>query len=209
MENAESLRDLMVVSQIAARGITDEHVIDAMRKVPRHRFVPDSVAAYAYEDQPLSIGEGQTISQPYIVASMTQAAKVGPGSRVLEIGTGSGYQAAVLAEMGCEVFTIEKVPSLALSAKHTLKECGYENVEVKEGDGTLGWREKSPFDAILVTAGAPHVPEELIAQLAENGRLIIPVGDRSSQQLKCVTKSLSEDVLEYVRFVPLIDQDGW
>ncbi|MFN2443690.1 MAG: protein-L-isoaspartate(D-aspartate) O-methyltransferase, partial [Thermoanaerobaculia bacterium] len=170
-------RQQMVSDQLVARGIGDPDVLEAMRKVPRHRFVPQEVAAQAYEDQPLPIGFDQTISQPFIVAYMTQALDLVPSDRVLEIGSGSGYQAAILAEIVNEVFTIEIVPELAERSRSSLEQLGYGNVMVREGDGYRGWPERAPFDGIIVTAAPTYIPKTLIDQLAINGRLIIPVGD--------------------------------
>jgi len=201
-------RDAMVRFQIQARGLRDEHVLRAMRKVPRHEFVPTELREEAYGDYPLPIGLGQTISQPYIVALMTEAARLKPGARVLEIGTGSGYQAAILAEIASEVYTIELLPALAVSAASRLKALGYANVTVRTGDGYAGWPEKAPFDAILVTCGAPEVPPPLIEQLATGGRLIMPVGPGDGvQSLLCLEKrsdgNIERSDLGAVRFVPL------
>jgi protein-L-isoaspartate(D-aspartate) O-methyltransferase len=198
-------RHRMVEDQIAARGITDAAVLEAMRQVPRHRFVPADQAANAYEDHPLAIGHDQTISQPFIVAYMTQALGLSPPDRVLEIGTGSGYQAAVLSTIVREVYTIEIIPELAAEATETLRELGYENVRVRQGDGYRGWPEAAPFDAIIVTAAPRAIPQPLIDQLAVDGRMIVPVGDWY-QELVIVTKT-SEGVVEQktipVRFVPM------
>lgn len=196
----------MVSKQIEARGVRDSAVLEAMRKVPRHRFVPRSQLVNAYRDRPLPIGHGQTISQPYIVALMTELAGVKRGDKVLEIGTGSGYQAAVLAQMGVKLFSIEIIAALAKSAKATLNELGYgNNVDVRHGDGYVGWPEQAPFDAILVTAAPPKVPKPLKEQLKVGGRLIIPVGKRYQSLLK-VTRTKSwyrEESLIPVRFVPM------
>lgn len=198
-------RQQMVSDQLVSRGIADPDVLEAMRKVPRHRFVPQSEAAQAYEDRPLSIGYDQTISQPFMVAYMTQALDLAPSDRVLEVGSGSGYQAAILAEIVSEVYTIEIVPELAQSAKRTLEQLGYGNVHVRHGDGYRGWPEEAPFDGIIVTAAPQYIPKPLIEQLAINGRLIIPVGDWY-QELVIVTKT-AEGVTEQrtlpVRFVPM------
>jgi protein-L-isoaspartate(D-aspartate) O-methyltransferase len=207
-------RERMVTTQIEARGITDPLVLSAMRAVPRERFVPSALARFAYEDRPLPIGEGQTISQPYIVAMMAQAAGHEPGARVLEIGTGSGYGAAVLSRIAAEVYTVERVPVLAEEARDRLARLGYANVHVLEGDGTLGWAEHAPYDAILVTAGGPRVPEALLGQLAAEGRLIMPVGAGSRhQRLVRVTRTATQEYryeyLEEVAFVPLIGAEGW
>jgi protein-L-isoaspartate(D-aspartate) O-methyltransferase len=196
----------MVSKQIEARGVHDARVLQAMRKVPRHRFVPASQRAYAYDDRPLSIGHGQTISQPYIVALMSELAGVKPGDEVLEVGTGSAYQAAVLAEMGVNVFSIEIIEPLAKRAKATLAKLGYaKSVEVRHGDGYAGWPEHAPFDAIVVTAAPPKIPEPLKQQLRIGGRLIIPVG-KSYQSLLRVTRTkdgFREESVIPVRFVPM------
>lgn len=201
-------REHMVERQLAGRGIDDGPVLDAMRKVPRHRFVPDPLGGQAYSDQPLPIGHGQTISQPYIVALMTQLARPRPGARVLEVGTGSGYQAAVLAELGAEVYSIEIVAPLAEQAAQVLRELGYSGVVVRAGDGYAGWPEQAPFDAILVTAAPERVPAPLLGQLRPGGRMVIPVGPvRAVQELRVIGKhadgSLEERVVTPVRFVPL------
>jgi len=199
-------REWMVREQLAARGIRDERVLDAMRRVPRHELVPESQRAHAYADRPLPIGEGQTISQPYIVAAMSEAAKLEGTERVLEVGTGSGYQAAVLAELASEVYTIELEPELAARAKADLERLGYRNLQTRTGDGYAGWPEAAPFDAIVVTAAPDHVPPALVEQLAVGGRLVIPVGGRWSQELLVVTKTADGVVqrrLMPVRFVPL------
>jgi protein-L-isoaspartate(D-aspartate) O-methyltransferase len=198
-------RERMVVEQIESRDITDRLVLAAMRKVPRHLFVTPGSAHHAYEDFPLPIGHGQTISQPYIVAFMTQALGLKGGEKVLEIGTGSGYQAAVLAEIAKSVYTIEILDPLADEARDRLARMGYKNVKVRAGDGYLGWPEAAPFDAIIVTAAAPHIPEPLKEQLKEGGRLVIPVGDEY-QELIVVTRGGSgfeEKRVLPVRFVPM------
>jgi protein-L-isoaspartate(D-aspartate) O-methyltransferase len=205
-------RRLMVDSQIRARGVTDPRVLAAMAKVPRHRFVPRHLWEQAYNDYPLPIGEDQTISQPYIVALMTEALELKGTEKVLELGTGSGYQTAVLAELAAQVFTIDRIPSLVLSAEKVLKELGYTNITVQVGDGTLGWPGEAPFDAILVTAGSPQVPPPLVDQLAMGGRIVIPVGDRYSQTLTRVRRSpegLRHEYLGGCRFVKLIGRHGW
>lgn len=201
----ESTRLRMVDRQIAARGVRDGKVLDAMRSVPRHKFVPADAQRVAYADHPLSIGEGQTISQPYIVAFMTESLELGDDEKVLEIGTGSGYQAAVLAEIVDKVYTIEIVAPLGRRAKTLLDRLGYDNVDVRIGDGYVGWPEEAPFDAIIVTAAPDHIPQPLLDQLAPNGRLIIPVGD-VSQTLIRITKTetgLVRDKLLPVIFVPM------
>ncbi len=196
----------MVSRQIEARGVRDARVLQAMREVPRHRFVPQSELAHAYDDRPLPIGNGQTISQPYIVALMTELAQVKPGDQVLEIGTGSGYQAAVLAQLGVKLFSIEIIEPLAKRAKATLAALGYsKNVEVRHGDGYAGWPEHAPFDAVLVTAAPPTIPEPLKQQLRVGGRLIIPVGKRYQSLLK-VTRTedgFRQETVIPVRFVPM------
>lgn len=206
-------RRRMVEEQIRARGVSDERVIRAMLEVPRHRFVPPGQQVFAYEDQPLPIGYGQTISQPYIVAFMIEALGTAPSDRVLEIGTGSGYAAAVLSRVAAEVYSIETLAPLAEAAKKTIEGLGYTNVHLRTGDGTKGWPEEAPFDAILVSAGAPVVPESLVGQLTPGGRLVIPVGDRIDQRLLRITRNVSgelqEDELAIVRFVPLIGAEGW
>ena len=208
----EDVRLRMVERQIAARGLRHEGVLAAMRKVPRHMFVDERSRGHAYEDRPLSIGEGQTISQPYMVAIMTAAMVPAAGDAVLEIGTGSGYQTAVLAELVARVYTVERIASLQDKARKVLDELGYANVEFVVGDGTVGLPEHAPYDCVLVTAGAPGVPESLKAQLAERGRLVIPVGSRHYQELVRVTRkgeSFYEEKMEGCAFVPLIGQEGW
>ena len=211
MNYAEQRND-MVESQLKRRGIKDPLIIKAMGRVVRHEFVPLMQIGSAYHDGPLPIGSGQTISQPYMVAIMTEALCLKGGERVLEIGTGSGYQAAVLAEIAGEVYTIERHVELAERARERLLRLDYDNIHVSVGDGTLGLPEKGPFDGIIVTAGAPHVPESLNAQLSEGGRLIIPVGGRYLQSLLRITRKgddfKQEDLLGCV-FVPLIGEDGW
>jgi protein-L-isoaspartate(D-aspartate) O-methyltransferase len=199
----------MVTEQIEGRGVSDPEVLRAMRAVPRHEFVPETERAHAYEDRPLPIGDGQTISQPYIVAFMTEAAGVRPGARVLEVGTGSGYQAAVLAEMGADVYSIEIVAPLADAARGVLARSGYGRVHVRTGDGRKGWREAAPFDAILVTAAAARVPPALLEQLAPEGRLVMPVG-RGWQELEVHQRTPAKIVVKRVlpvRFVPLVGSD--
>jgi protein-L-isoaspartate(D-aspartate) O-methyltransferase len=201
----QTARDRMVRDQIAARGITNERVLAALGRVPRHRFVPAAQRDAAYGDHPLPIGHGQTISQPYIVALMTDLADLQPGESVLEIGTGSGYQAAVLAEMGVRVKSIEIVPPLAEDASHLLRELGYDGIEVRAGDGYRGWPEGAPFDAILVTAAPPEIPQPLVEQLAIGGRLVVPVGTQL-QELVVKTRTpegLRDRTVLPVRFVPM------
>jgi protein-L-isoaspartate(D-aspartate) O-methyltransferase len=199
------LRERMVEEQIVARGVRDTVVLRAMRTVERHLFVPDSLRPLAYRDHPLPIGEDQTISQPYIVALMTELVRPTPGARILEVGTGSGYQAAVLAATGAEVWTIEIVPSLARSSAERLKRLGYAKVHCREGDGYAGWPSEAPFDGIVVTAAPEKIPPPLVEQLAVGGRLVIPVGG-ASQELTVLTKTekgtKTEKVLP-VRFVPM------
>jgi len=207
-------REQMVEDQIAARGVRDPGVLAAMRAVPRDAFVVDGLARLAYDDRPLPIGDGQTISQPYIVAAMTEALGLQPRDRVLEIGTGSGYAAAVLATIVAEVYTIERLESLAESARRRLAELGYANVRVRCGDGSLGWPEHAPYDAIVVTAGGPDVPPSLLRQLAVGGRLVMPVGATPRvQELVRVTRTAEtayeRETLEKVAFVPLIGAEGW
>jgi len=198
-------RERMVTQQIEARGVEDPRVLEAMRRVPRHAFVPRSQAPQAYADHPLPIGHDQTISQPFIVAIMAELAEVDPGDRVLEVGTGSGYGAAVLGELAAEVYSIEILEPLALRAAATLKRLGYARIHVRAGDGYAGWPDAAPFDAIVVTAAAPRVPPLLLEQLAEGGRLVIPVGD-ALQQLEVHTRT-ADGVLRRrvfpVRFVPM------
>jgi protein-L-isoaspartate(D-aspartate) O-methyltransferase len=214
MANFTDLREEMVARQIAARGVRSEKVLDAMRNVPREQFVPKGVTEFAYEDSPLPIEAGQTISQPYIVAFMIEGLALTGGEKVLEIGTGSGYAAAVLAEIAGNVYTIERIGELARSAIDALAESGYDNVHVLHGDGTLGWPEHAPFDGIVVAAGGPEVPDSLKKQLRIGGRMVIPVGeDREFQELLRVTRisetEFKTDDLAAVRFVPLVGAEGW
>lgn len=198
-------REQMVAQQIESRGVSDKLVLKAMRKTPRHEFVPEDMKRYAYMDNPQPIGEKQTISQPYIVALMTELLELKGGEKVLEIGTGSGYQAAVLAEIAGEVYTIEIIESLAKSAEERLQRMGYENVTVKWGDGYQGWEEHAPFDHVIVTAAPDHVPQPLVDQLKVGGTMVIPVGDYF-QELKLLTKTESgveEKSIIPVRFVPM------
>lgn len=215
MDRFAKMRKKMVDSQIRSRGVRDERVLAAMEKVPRHFFVEEGLQDQAYSDHPLPIGERQTISQPYIVALMTEALDLTGTEKVLEIGTGSGYQAAVLAELADRVFSTERIARLAERARKILDALRYSNVLIKVGDGTQGWKEEAPFDGIIVTAGAPKVPKPLVEQLAVGGRLVIPVGDRFSQNLLRVVR-LSEDPedvdevdLGGCRFVDLIGEHGW
>ncbi len=213
MRSFSIARRRMVEEQVIARGIADQRVIDAMFKVPRHKFVEQALEGKAYQDAPLPIGEKQTISQPYMVAVMSEALALDGSETVLEIGTGSGYQAAVLALLADRVFSLERIPSLARRARKVLDECGFGKVNIRLADGTQGWQEMAPFDAILVTAGAPEVPQHYLDQLAVGGRLIIPVGDRESQLLLRVTRTGEKDYIEEqmlgCRFVPLIGNHGW
>ncbi len=200
-------REQMVAEQIAGRDMRDEQIARAFRKVPRHLFVPQEQRANAYEDRPLSIGYGQTISQPYIVAVMTEALDIKPGQKVLEIGSGSGYQAAILAEMGAKVYSIEIVPELAAFAQTNLKSAGYSQVSVKTGDGYKGWKEHAPYDAVIVTCAPEKVPEPLVEQLKSGGKMVIPVGEAGdAQDLVMIVKEqgkLVSKVLAPVRFVPM------
>ncbi len=202
----------MVEDQIISRGINDPRVIAAMKKVPRHRFVEEALQKQAYSDHPLPIGEKQTISQPYMVALMTESLLLTGREKVLEIGAGSGYQTAILAELAEKVYSIERIRSLAIRARQLIYELGYFNVEIKIFDGTYGWLEESPFEAIIVTAGAPDIPQTLIHQLAQGGRLVIPVGDAFVQDLVRVTKTedgIKKEDLGGCRFVKLIGKYGW
>jgi len=202
----------MVEEQIVSRGIKDAKLIAAVKKIPRHLFVEEALQNQAYSDHPLPIGEKQTISQPYMVALMTEALLLSGKEKVLEIGTGSGYQTAILAELSEKVFSIERIRSLAIRARKLLYELGYFNVEIKIFDGTFGWVEERPFDAIIVTAGSPDIPQPLIDQLAMGGRLVIPVGDAFVQDLFRVTKAeegIKKEDLGGCRFVKLIGKYGW
>ncbi|MFC1840035.1 protein-L-isoaspartate(D-aspartate) O-methyltransferase [Thermodesulfobacteriota bacterium] len=210
-ERYEEQRLRMVNEQIIARGVTDTQVVKAMKRVGRHLFVPEEYTRMAYADRPLPIGYGQTISQPYIVAYMTEILDLKPGEKVLEIGTGSGYQAAVLAEICDKVYTIEVVSPLGERARSLLKKLGYGNVVFKIGDGYKGWKENAPFDAIIVTCSPTHIPEPLQKQLAEGGRMIIPVGERYVQQLVYLVKKdgkLRRKAVLPVSFVPMVDEKG-
>lgn len=202
------LRERMVTQQIVARGVEDPGVIEAMRKVPRHLFVPESNRAFSYRDHPLPIGQGQTISQPYIVAYMTEALELKADDMVLEIGTGSGYQAAILAELVKEVYTIEIIERLGKRAQKTLEKLGYRNIHVKLGDGYKGWPEKAPFDAVIVTCAPEQVPQALVEQLREGGRIIIPVGRAGAVQklVRGIKKNgrVEAKQVMHVRFVPMV-----
>lgn len=210
-DSFEKKRDRMVLEQIELRGVNDRAVLKAMRKVPRHKFVPDIYMEYAYNDYPLPIGEEQTISQPYIVAYMTAALKLEPNDKVLEIGTGSGYQAAVLAEICDSVYTIEIFESLGNKALKLLNSLHYDNIKVKIGDGYKGWPEFSPFDVIIVTCSPSEIPQPLIDQLKEGGRMIIPVGLKNNQNLVLLKKKngkIKQHSVLPVRFVPMINEFG-
>ena len=207
----ERQRKQMVSQQLRGRDIIDARVLDAMTKVPRHLFVPLRMRDLSYQDSALPIDQGQTISQPYIVALMSQLLSIKPGDKVLEIGTGSGYQAAVLAEMGAEVYTIEIIPELGGQAEKLLDELGYVKVKVKIGDGYLGWTENAPFDGIIVTCAPTAIPDPLKQQLAERGRMVIPVGESGFQQLLLLTKKegmIKQQKTIDVRFVPMVDEKG-
>src|SRR3990172_375649 len=202
----------MVEEQIVGRGVKDTRVLAAMRKIPRHEFLPEAIRGVAYADQALPIGEGQTMSQPYMVALMTELLDLKATERVLEIGTGSGYQAAVLAELCEKVYTVERVKTLAAQARVVLDRLGYKNVAIKVYDGTYGWKEMAPFDAVIVTAGSPDVPSALVDQLRDGGRLVIPVGERYAQQLLKIVRKAEGTVMEKsipCVFVPLIGAHGW
>lgn len=205
-------RERMVKNQLIPRGIKDERVLRAMGKIHRHLFVEEALVGEAYNDHPLPIGHNQTISQPYIVALMTQALELKGKEKTLEIGTGSGYQTAILAELSKKVYTIERIQPLMEKATKLLGKLGYSNILFKAYDGTLGWKERQPFDAIIVTAGAPRVPDPLLDQLAVGGRLLIPIGDKHSQELIKVTKKrkdIKKENLGGCRFVDLIGVYGW
>lgn len=207
-----TIRQRMVHEQLIPRGIHDPRVLAVMGEVPRHLFVDDAMQAHAYGDYPLPIGDGQTISQPFIVAFMTQALQLTGGEKVLEIGTGSGYQAVILSRLCARVFTVERLNSLVASSRRLFDRLRCYNIQSKLDDGTLGWPEHAPYDAIMVTAGGPEIPEPLVAQLADPGRMVIPVGEQEHQELRLVTKKdgqIQEEVLEWVRFVNLIGEHGW
>ncbi len=211
-EALQARRQVMVVAQLRERGIRDPRVLEAMERVPRHEFVPQDHVADAYGDFPLPIGEGQTISQPYIVAAMLEALALRAEDAVLEIGTGSGYQAAILCELCRNVYSMERHASLSDRAEKTLKRLGYDNFELRTGDGGLGWPEAAPFDAIVVSAAVPRVPVTLFEQLREGGRLILPVGSQISQELQLVGKQSGVAMLTHLdgcRFVPLVGSGGF
>ena len=209
----ERARHRMVETQLIPRGIRQKEVLHAMMTVPRHLFVDEALVAQAYNDYPLPIGEGQTISQPFMVAYMTEALGLTGGEKVLEIGTGSGYQTAVLSLLAEKVYSVERIPELAARARRILDRLNYSNVVIRVGDGTIGWPEEAPFDAIIVTAAAPRIPPAYIEQLSPGGRLVIPVGGELSQELLRVTRaedgSLKEEDLGGCRFVKLIGREGW
>ncbi len=211
--NFDIARKRMVENQVIGRGIRDRRVIEAMQKIPRHLFVEEAMAAQAYNDNPLPIGERQTISQPYMVALMTELLELKGKERVLEIGTGSGYQAAVLAVLADRVYTMERIRPLAMRARKVLDSLGLLNVNIKIDDGTCGWEEEAPFDAIIVTAGAPEIPDDLVTQLAPGGCLVLPVGNQISQTLVRVRKgvdgAVSVEQSIGCRFVKLIGKHGW
>ena len=206
--NFQAMRERMVETQIRARDVTNAAVLQAMGRVPRHLFVPDDVRPFSYEDRPLPIGRGQTISQPYIVAYMTEALQLEPAHTVLEIGTGSGYQAAVLADIVKQVYSVEIVPDLAETARRSIAEAGYRNVEVRTGNGYMGWREHAPFDRIIVTAAPPEIPQALVDQLAVGGIMVVPVGTES-QEIVVINKTpggvIQKRTIE-VRFVPMVSK---
>ena len=205
-------REKMVKTQLVPRGIKDPRVLKVMGKVPRNRFIEEALSGEAYNDHPLPIGHKQTISQPYIVALMTEALELTGEEKVLEIGTGSGYQTAILADLSGKVFTVERVRDLMVKARNVLADLGYNNIMFKAFDGTLGWKEYEPYDSIMVTAGAPKIPEPLLDQLADGGRLIIPVGNRFSQELIKVTKKKGNIIRKNFggcRFVDLVGVHGW
>ncbi|MFH1460778.1 MAG: protein-L-isoaspartate(D-aspartate) O-methyltransferase [Candidatus Omnitrophota bacterium] len=208
----QSLRKKMVEFQLMARGIKDTRVLDVFLKIPRHEFVPEELIKSAYEDCPLPIGNGQTISQPYMVALMTELLGLTGREKVLELGTGSGYQTAVLAELAKEVYSIERIKKLSKAAWEQLQRFNYSNVKLEVGDGSLGWAEFAPYDAIIVTASAPETPKILIEQLKDNGRLVIPVGGRFSQELLLIEKEPGEIKTHEICgcvFVPLLGEQGW
>ena len=213
MNDFSIARRRMVEDQVMARGVKDPRVIDAMLRVPRHKFVEQGLESQAYQDAPLPIGERQTISQPYMVAVMSEALALDGTEKVLEVGTGSGYQAAVLALLADRVFSLERIPALARRARKILDACGYSKVNIRLADGTLGWQEMAPFDVIIVTAGAPDVPRDYLDQLAVGGHLVIPVGDRLSQVLMRITRTAKDEFKEEqllgCRFVPLVGNHGW
>jgi protein-L-isoaspartate(D-aspartate) O-methyltransferase len=210
--NFARARERMVEEQLVNRGISDLRVLAAVSRIERHRFVEEALQTRAYDDKPLPIGERQTISQPYMVGLMTQALELRGHERVLEIGTGCGYQTAVLAELAATVYTIERLAVLAAAARATLESCGYTNVVTRVGDGSLGWAEEAPFDAVIVTAGTPQVPRPLVAQLSAGGRLVFPIGEEELQTLVRIRKEeggLREEYFGDCRFVKLVGRYGW
>jgi protein-L-isoaspartate(D-aspartate) O-methyltransferase len=211
-DNEINKRLLMVENQLKSRGIADQNVLSAMSKIPRHLFIPPEKSDCAYDDGPLSIGEGQTISQPYIVALMTQCLQIGENEKILEIGTGSGYQMSILLELTRNVYSMERLPSLAQKARKNLTALGHKDLQIRVGDGTCGWSEEAPFDGIIVTSGAPDVPPALKQQLAEGGRLVIPAGSRYTQTLYTITRkgnTFHQEEITPCVFVPLIGKHGW
>lgn len=207
------MRMMMVDEQLIPRGISDKKVLDVFRKVPRHEFVREDLRQAAYNDYPLPIGDNQTISQPYMVALMTESLKLKGVEKVLEIGTGSGYQAAILAELAKEVYTVERFKELADNAGNVLAKLGYKNVKIKVGDGTLGWEENAPYDGIVVTAGAPGIPESLVKQLKDGGRILIPIGSGGFGQILTLVEKTGKNIRTSeicgCMFVPLIGKEGW
>lgn len=213
MNQYQGKRQYMVETQITARGIKDRRVINAMLKVPRHLFLDEAFWPQAYEDHPLPIGEKQTISQPYIVALMTELLQLTGTEKVLEIGTGSGYQCAILAELAGQVYTVERIPAIAKRTRKIFDQLKYGNIIIHIGDGTLGWKQHSPYDGIIVTAASPYVPKPLLEQLGKGGRLVIPIGDEFTQDLVVYTRENGDDFIEEshggCRFVKLIGEHGW
>jgi len=210
--NYEEMRNSMVAEQLIGRGIADKRVLEAFRKVPRHEFVPENLRTSAYSDYPLPIGNGQTISQPYMVALMTECLGLEGDEKVLEIGTGSGYQLAILAELCHEVYSVERFEELAQNSKEVMTRLGYNNFKIKVSDGTLGWEEFAPYDGVIVTAGAPGIPESLAAQTKEGGRIVIPIGSEFSQVLTVAEKkgrAVNARPVCGCMFVPLVGKDGW
>ena len=212
IDSFATVRERMVQEQLRSRGVSDPNVLKVMAEVPRHLFVDDAMQARAYGDHPLPIASDQTISQPFIVAAMTQALQLKGTEKVLEIGTGSGYQAAVLSRLCAQVYTVERINTLLAGARKVFDQLHFYNILSRLDDGTMGWQEHAPYDAIIVTAGSPEIPEPLIDQLADPGRMVIPVGDRNVQELQYVTKEdgkIEVQRLESVRFVSLIGEHGW
>lgn len=209
----DAMRNAMVEEQLIVRGISDKRVLDAFKIVPRHEFVPKDFLQSSYNDYPLPIGDNQTISQPYMVALMTECLRLKGGERVLEVGTGSGYQAAILAELVKEVYSVERFEGLADMARGAFNSLGYRNIKIKVGDGTLGWEENAPYDGIIVTAGAPGIPESLVKQLKDGGRLVIPIGGGTFGQVLTVVEKIGKSIRTSeicgCMFVPLIGKEGW